>query len=148
MATAAPTTAPLDAVTYAPPKRQRVDSIDLLRGIVMVVMLLDHTRDFFSAAAFQFDPTDLTKTSAAVFFTRWITHFCAPAFFFLAGTGAFLYGQKVDKAALSRFLASRGLILVLLELTVIRLSWTFNVDYANYMLAGVIWSLGWCMVLL
>ena len=91
MATAAATTAPLDAaVTYAPPKRQRVDSIDLLRGLVMVIMMLDHVRDYFSAATFQFDPTNLDKTTAALFFTRWITHFCAPVFFFLAGTGAYL----------------------------------------------------------
>ena len=109
MATAAATTAPLDAVSYAPPKRQRVDSIDLLRGLVMVIMLLDHTRDYFSAAAFQFDPTDLTKTSVALFLTRWITHFCAPTFFFLAGTGAYLRRARgATPAELSSFLASRG----------------------------------------
>ena len=106
----------------------------------MVLMAVDHVRVYAGVPPGGPDP--------AVFFTRWITHFCAPAFFFLAGTGAFLYGQKADKAALSRFLVTRGLMLVLLELTIIRISWTFNFDYANYLLAGVIWSLGWCMVLL
>ena len=87
MATAASVSAaPLTGVAYQPPTPQRVDSIDLLRGLVMVIMMLDHTRDYFSAAAFQFDPTDLEKTSVVLFFTRWITHFCAPTFFFLAGT--------------------------------------------------------------
>ena len=118
----------------------RIVSLDIIRGAVMVLMAVDHVRVYAGVPPGGPDP--------AVFFTRWITHFCAPAFFFLAGTGAFLYGQKADKAALSRFLVTRGLVLVLLELTVIRLSWTFNFDYANYMLAGVIWSLGWCMVLL
>ena len=121
MATAAATTAPLDAVTYAPPRRQRVDSIDLLRGLVMVIMMLDHTRDYFSAAAFQFDPTDLTKTSVALFLTRWITHFCAPTFFFLAGTGAYLRRARgATPAELSSFLVSRGIWLIFLEFTVIR----------------------------
>ena len=106
----------------------------------MVLMAVDHVRVYAGGPPGGPDP--------AVFFTRWITHFCAPAFFFLAGSSAFLLGQKADKGALSRFLVVRGLILVLLELTIIRISWTFNFDYANYLLAGVIWSLGWCMVLL
>src|SRR6476659_10204772 len=149
MATAAPTTAPLDAVTYAPPKRQRVDSIDLLRGIVMVVMLLDHTRDFFSAAAFQFDPTDLTKTTAALFFTRWVTHFCAPVFFFLAGTGAYLRRERgVTNAELSRFLVSRGVWLIVLELTVLRFLITADFFPHGTYLGQTIWALGWSMIVL
>ncbi len=106
----------------------------------MVLMAVDHVRVYAGVPPGGPDP--------AVFFTRWITHFCAPVFFFLAGTSAFLYGQKVERRQLSRFLVTRGLFLVLLELTILRISWTFNFDYANYMLAGVIWSLGWCMVLL
>jgi Predicted membrane protein len=150
MATAATVSATkLDGVVYAPPTRQRIDSIDLLRGLVMVIMMLDHTRDYFSAAGYQFDPTNLTKTSVALFLTRWITHFCAPTFFFLAGTGAYLHGRKFgNAAALSRFLLTRGVWLIVLELTVIRVAWTFNLDFAHYLLAGVIWMIGWCMILL
>ena len=82
----------------------------------------------------------------AVFFTRWVTHFCAPAFIFLAGTSAFLYGRS--HRDLSRFLLTRGAWLVLLELTVLRVAWTFNFDFAHYLLAGVIWVIGWCMILM
>jgi uncharacterized membrane protein len=149
MATAAPTTAPLDAVTYAPPKRQRVDSIDLLRGLVMVIMLLDHTRDYFSAAAFQFDPTDLTKTSVALFFTRWITHFCAPTFFFLAGTGAYLRAARgATPAEMSRFLVSRGLWLIFLELTIIRFGISGDFLPHGTYVTQTIWALGWSMIVL
>lgn len=107
----------------------------------MVLMAIDHVRVFAGVPAGGADP--------AVFFTRWITHFVAPAFAFLAGTGAFLHGRKLgDTRALARYLVTRGIVLVLLEMTVIRVSWTFNFDYAHYLLAGVIWMLGWCMILL
>lgn len=107
----------------------------------MVLMAIDHVRVYSGLPAGGVTP--------GIFFTRWITHFCAPAFVFFAGAGAFLYGRKLaDSRALTRYLVTRGLLLVLLELTVIRLAWTFNLDYAGFTLAGVIWMLGWCMVLL
>ena len=115
----------------------------------MVLMAIDHVRVYSGVPA--------GGPTLGVFFTRWVTHFCAPAFVFLAGTSAYLYGVSLagrssgapaSTSALSRYLATRGLLLVLLELTVIRASWTFNVDYSQFILAGVIWMLGWCMVLL
>ena len=119
----------------------RIETIDVVRGVVMVLMALDHVRVYSGVPA--------GGPTAAVFLTRWVTHFCAPAFFFLAGTSAFLRGGgRVGEPSLPRWLVTRGLVLVALELSVIRLCWTFNFDYAHYVLAGVIWSLGWCMVLL
>src|SRR5262244_3044887 len=92
------------------PARQRIDSIDLLRGIVMVIMMLDHTRDFVHKTGLFIDPTDLTQTTTALFLTRWITHFCAPVFVFLAGTGAYLQlARGKSKRDLSKFLLTRGL---------------------------------------
>lgn len=119
--------------------RQRIVGIDVVRGVVMVLMAIDHVRLYGGVPAGGPDP--------AVFFTRWITHFCAPVFVFLAGTSAFLYGRRAG-ASLSTFLLSRGLLLVALELTVVKFSWGFNLDYASFTLAGVIWMLGWCMVIM
>jgi uncharacterized membrane protein len=131
------------------PVRQRVDSIDLLRGIVMVIMMLDHTRDFVHNAAQQFDPTDLSRTNLALFLTRWITHFCAPVFVFLAGTGAYLQLVRgKSKSELSRFLLTRGLWLIVLELTLVRFGLYFSFDYRMFGFLQVIWVIGVSMIVL
>ena len=149
MATVAAPATRFEASVYGPPVRQRIDSIDLLRGLVMVIMMLDHTRDFFSAAQFQFEPTDLTRTSVVLFFTRFITHFCAPVFFFLAGTGAYLRRARgVTPSELSRFLASRGIWLIVLELTAIRVLLSFDLLPQGRYVGQTIWALGWSMIVL
>lgn len=128
---------------------RRVNAVDLLRGVVMVIMLLDHTREFVHREVLNFDPSDLSKTNTLLFFTRWITHFCAPVFVFLAGTGAFLQGARgKSKAELSRFLVTRGLWLILLEVTVIRIIVWFNVDYHFALMLQVIWAIGVSMIAL
>lgn len=124
----------------------RLSSIDLLRGIVMVLMALDHVRDFFTNVSY--NPLDLEKASVGLFLTRWITHYCAPIFIFLAGISAFLYGSKVkDKKQLFLFLLTRGIWLVFLELTIVRFGWLFNFDY-SFLIAQVIWAIGWSMIIL
>ena len=133
----------MDAVRTEPAAtvRARFAALDIVRGAVMVLMAIDHVRVYSGVPA--------GGPTPGIFFTRWVTHFCAPAFVFFAGTSAFLHGRKLQSTAvLARYLATRGLLLVFLELTVIRLAWTFNVDYSTFILAGVIWMLGWCMVLL
>jgi len=127
-------------------KPERLGSVDLLRGMVMALMALDHVRDYFTDARFY--PLDLTQTNILLYMTRWITHFCAPVFVFLAGTGAFLSltrGKTVPE--LSRFLFTRGLWLVFIELTVVRFGWLFNIDY-TLAIGQVIWAIGWSMVAL
>ncbi len=122
-------------------KAGRLWSIDVIRGIVMVLMAIDHVRVYSGLPA--------GGPTPGIFFTRWITHFCALAFVFLAGTSAFLHGQKLgDRSKTARYLFTRGLVLVALELTVLRVAWTFNLQFSEYILAGVIWMIGWCMVLL
>jgi uncharacterized membrane protein len=136
-----------NTLTPAPPKQTRLDSIDLVRGLIIVIMALDHVRDFFSERIHE-DPTDLTKTTAAIFLTRWITHYCAPNFMFLAGSGAFLYGNRGrTKGQLSWFLFSRGVWLIFLEITVIRLSWGFDFNLHHWN-TGIFWPIGCCMIAL
>jgi uncharacterized membrane protein len=131
------------------PQKRRIDSLDLLRGIVMVIMMLDHTRDFVHNATQQFDATDLSRTNVALFFTRWITHFCAPVFVFLAGTGAYLqFSRGKSKLDLSRFLVTRGIWLIVLEVTLVRLGVTFSFDVRLLAFLQVIWVIGVSMIVL
>jgi uncharacterized membrane protein len=147
-----PRSAP-ESLKELPVLRQRIQSIDVLRGIVMVVMAIDHVRDFFykapvsSGASVATSPTDLATTTPALFFTRWITHFCAPIFVFLAGTSIFLMSQKKSRSELSAFVMKRGIWLVLVELILITLSWTFNPFY-NFLILQVIWAIGVSMIIL
>jgi uncharacterized membrane protein len=134
-------------VPQAPP-RSRVASVDALRGLVMIVMALDHVREYFHASALLFDPEDLTRTSAAIFLTRWVTHFCAPVFMLTAGLGAFYWRAAGRSTAdLSRFLLARGLWLVLLELTALRLAYSFGL-LSGPILLTILWALGLSMVVL
>jgi uncharacterized membrane protein len=118
--------------------KSRIGSIDLIRGAVMILMAIDHVRVYSGIPA--------GGPTPGVFFTRWITHFCAPAFIFLAGTSIFLYRRK--HADVSRYLVIRGFWLILLEFTFLRLAWTFNFDFMHYEMAGVIWVIGICMILM
>ena len=145
MATVAPAYAPRAVAVVRP----RLDSIDLLRGIVMVVMVLDHTRDFVHGPALHYDPTDLARTSTAIFMTRWITHFCAPVFVFLAGVSAYLQQMRGKTARdLSVFLLTRGLWLVVVEVVVLHALVWFNLDFSFIGPLQVIWAIGWSMIVL
>ncbi len=128
------------------PARPRLESIDVVRGVIMIIMALDHTRDFFGIPGQ--NPTNLATTTTALFMTRWITYFCAPVFFLLTGTGAYLSLGRKGTRELSRYLLTRGLWLIVLELVIARcLSYQFNVDYRVTMLL-VLWALGWSMIAL
>ncbi len=126
--------------------RRRLDHVDLLRGLVMVIMVLDHVRDYFTVV--RFDPTDLTRTDLALFATRWISHYCAPVFVFLAGASAWIAGTRRTRGQLARFLLSRGLWLILLEVTVISFGWYFSTRWTMGARAQVIWAIGASMVVL
>jgi len=131
------------ATTTPTSELRRIASIDILRGLIMALMALDHTRDFFTDLTFE--PETLSKTDSVLFATRWVTHFCAPMFFFLAGTSAFLYGRKRSKSQLTAFLATRGLWLILLEFTLVGTAWSFLFPWGFF---GVIWALGASMLIL
>src|ERR1051325_7970669 len=134
------------ATAIAP--KVRIESIDFLRGCVMVIMALDHVRMFFGLGTWYSEPTDLGTTTPLLFFTRWITHFCAPTFVFLAGTSAFLYGRKrsnVKETAI--FLLTRGLWLVFVELVIVNFAWTFDLTY-SFRILQVIWAIGISMIAL
>ena len=129
--------------------QNRIYAVDLLRGIVMMIMMIDHIREFVHAGALTSDPTDPATTTVAVFFTRWITHFCAPTFVFLSGVSIYLQklsGKSNDE--LSRFLWTRGLWLIFLEFTLIRFLIVFNVDYTFFGMAQVIWVIGVSMIVM
>jgi len=132
-----------------PPARatiRRLESVDLLRGIVMIIMALDHVRDYFGAVGI--NPTDPATTTVPLFFTRWITHFCAPTFFLLTGTGAYLAQRRRGRAGMPRYLATRGLWMIALDVVILRcLGWQFNFDFRVTILI-VLWALGWAMITL
>ncbi|MDO6604790.1 DUF1624 domain-containing protein [Arenibacter palladensis] len=129
------------------PKTDRIESIDILRGLVMVLMALDHVRDYFNYGSFFIDPTDVETTTPILFFTRFITHYCAPVFIFLAGTSAFLYGRNKTKSQLSKFLLTRGIWLIFMEVVVNNLIWTFDLSY-SFPILQVIWAIGFSMICL
>jgi uncharacterized membrane protein len=127
--------------------KNRIESIDILRGVIMVIMALDHVRDYFHFGSFLLDPTNLETTTPFLFFTRFITHYCAPIFVFLAGTSAFLFGSNKEKPVLFKFLFTRGLWLIFLELVVNNLLWSFNFNY-TFLGFQVIWAIGFSMICL
>ncbi|MEP6835314.1 MAG: heparan-alpha-glucosaminide N-acetyltransferase domain-containing protein [Gemmatimonas sp.] len=138
-------TAP-DSVKPNAVARPRLDAVDFTRGIIMIIMALDHTRDFFGIPGQ--NPTNIVTTTGALFFTRWITHLCAPTFFLLTGTGAYLSLRKQSPAQLSRFLLTRGVWLIVLETVIVRcVAYQFNFDFKVTLLL-VLWALGWSMITL
>ena len=133
------------AFNTSPPTPRRIEAVDVVRGLIIALMALDHVRDFFGDQSVQ--PTDLATTTVALFFTRWVTHICAPTFFLLSGVSARLMLARMSKRALSRFLLSRGAWLIFLELVVMRFALQFNVDY-HVTVITVLWALGWAMIFL
>jgi uncharacterized membrane protein len=130
----------------AAPAKRRIESVDVVRGVIMIVMALDHVRDFFGNSGLS--PTNPASTTIPLFFTRWITHFCAPVFFLLTGTGAYLARRSKSNRELSGFLFTRGLWLIFLELVIYRcIGWQFNFDFKLTMIL-VLWALGWSMIVL
>lgn len=148
--TLSPAPAAASAHPVAPGRPRRIDSLDLLRGLVMVLMLLDHTREYVHRDALLFDAADVSRTTVALFLTRWVTHFCAPVFVFLAGTGVALQlARGAPARQVSRFLLTRGAWLVVLEFTLVRLGIAFNLDYRAFPgMLQVIWAIGVSMMIL
>lgn len=137
---------PMAAGVDAEAARRRIRVVDLLRGLVLALMVLDHTRDFFHVQAFEFSPTDPEKTTLILFATRWVTHLCAPTFVFLAGTSIYLQRENgKSRPELARFLLSRGLWLIALELTVVSFAFNFALPFA---FMQVIWAIGGSMMLM
>jgi uncharacterized membrane protein len=132
---------------YLNARKDRNRAVDALRGLVMIIMALDHTREFFHSAAMSFSPEDLTQTTVATFFTRWITHICAPVFFFTTGLGAFYWLGRGHSESRTTFLVKRGLWLVLLEVTALRFATTFSLRNGPIFLT-ILWALGWSMIAL
>ena len=126
---------------------KRIDSIDYLRGVVMVIMALDHTREYFHFGSMVNDPTNLASTTPILFFTRFITHYCAPVFIFLSGSSALLYGASKTKAELSKFLFTRGLWLILVDVVINNFLWWFDIHY-GFLNLQVLWATGICMIIL
>ncbi|MFI5141800.1 MAG: DUF1624 domain-containing protein, partial [Bacteroidia bacterium] len=127
--------------------KPRIESIDLLKGLVMVIMALDHVRDYFHYSAFFYSPTDPVHSTLPIFFTRWITHFCAPTFSFLAGISAYMVGKRKTQNELAGFLLKRGLWLIFIEITVVNFAWYFDFQFRTFGLL-VIWALGISMLML
>jgi uncharacterized membrane protein len=140
---ASASTAPAATIARA---STRLRSIDALRGLVIVLMALDHVRAFFTDV--RFDPLDLSQTTTALFVTRWITHLCAPTFVFLAGVSAYLMSRRMSRTELGRFLFSRGAWLIALEFTVVQFGWFFNFRYELGLFMQVIWAIGASMIAL
>ena len=130
-----------------PLTKNRIQSIDIVRGVIMLIMALDHTRDFFHNAGALGNPTDMATTTPILFFTRWITHFCAPTFVFLSGASAYLAGTRRTKSELSAFLVKRGLWLIFVEVVVLSLAFSLNPFY-NTIILQVLWAIGFSMVIL
>ena len=128
-------------------RKNRIESIDFLRGLVMIIMALDHVRDYFFFGSFTSNPTNLDSTTPLLFYTRIITHYCAPVFVLLTGTSAYLYGAKKDKRTLSKFLFTRGIWLIFLEVVVNNFIWFFDPSYSLIVLQ-VIWAIGFSMLFL
>jgi len=132
---------------YEPSGKQRISSIDILRGVIMLIMALDHTRDFFYNGGAFSDPTNMATTTPILFFTRWITHFCAPNFVFLSGISAYLAGTRRTKSELSSFLITRGLWLVFVEVVILTFAFTLN-PFFNGIILQVLWAIGISMIIL